>query len=187
MLQSLIKNYPAVAEYVIGKTQLNMIAYPEFPSMPYNSTQHVKFTAIGSLIGFVLGMGIVLLHALMRNTVRKETDIIEKLQSNCLGVIPLVVPKGNRKTFDLSIHNSKVGIPFKESFRGLALQTVRVMEDRKVLLVLPEKDEKVILSARNIPGVKTALVNTLNVYDILNCDKFIVVKDAVAQLEEVYN
>ena len=59
--------------------------------------------------------------------------------------------------------------------------------DKKVLLVLAEKDEKVILSARNIPGVKTALVNTLNVYDILNCDKFIVVKDAVAQLEEVYN
>ncbi len=58
--------------------------------------------------------------------------------------------------------------------------------DKKVLLVLPEKDEKVILSARNIPGVKTALVNTLNVYDILNCDKFIVVKDAIAQLEEVY-
>ena len=59
--------------------------------------------------------------------------------------------------------------------------------DRKVLLVLPEKDEKIVLSARNIPGVKTARVNTLNVYDILNCDKFIVVKDAVAQLEEVYN
>ena len=58
--------------------------------------------------------------------------------------------------------------------------------DKKVLLVLPEKDEKVILSARNIPGVKTALVNTLNVYDILNCDKFIVVKDAIAQIEEVY-
>ena len=58
--------------------------------------------------------------------------------------------------------------------------------DKKVLLVMGEKDEKVILSARNIPGVKTALVNTLNVYDILNADKFIVVKDAVAQIEEVY-
>ena len=58
--------------------------------------------------------------------------------------------------------------------------------DKKVLLVLPEKDDKVILSTRNIPGVKTALVNTLNVYDILNCDKFIVVKDAIAQIEEVY-
>ena len=58
--------------------------------------------------------------------------------------------------------------------------------DRKVILVLPEKDEVAIKSARNIPGVKTALVNTLNVYDILNADKFIVVKDAVAKLEEVY-
>ena len=58
--------------------------------------------------------------------------------------------------------------------------------DKKVLLVLPEKNEKVVCSARNIPGVKTALVNTLNVYDVLNADKFIVVKDAVAQMEEVY-
>ena len=57
---------------------------------------------------------------------------------------------------------------------------------KKILLVLPAKDEKVILSARNIPGVKTALVNTLNVYDILNSDTFIVVKDAVQQIEEVY-
>ena len=57
---------------------------------------------------------------------------------------------------------------------------------KKVLMVLPEKNDNVILSARNIPGVKTALVNTLNVYDVLNCDTFIVVKDAVAQIEEVY-
>ncbi len=57
---------------------------------------------------------------------------------------------------------------------------------KKVLLVLPAKDDKVVLSARNIPGVKTALVNTLNVYDILNSDTFIVVKDAVQQIEEVY-
>jgi large subunit ribosomal protein L4 len=58
--------------------------------------------------------------------------------------------------------------------------------DRKAIVVLPEKNETVIKSARNIPGVKTAMVNTLNVYDILNADKFIVVKDAVAQIEEVY-
>ena len=58
--------------------------------------------------------------------------------------------------------------------------------DKKVLLVLPENDQKIILSARNIPGVKTALVNTLNVYDILNCDKFIISQDAVKLVEEVY-
>ena len=56
----------------------------------------------------------------------------------------------------------------------------------KILLVLPENDEKAILSTRNIPGVKTALVNTLNVYDVLNCDKFIVVKGAAQKMEEVY-
>lgn len=58
--------------------------------------------------------------------------------------------------------------------------------EKKALIVLPEKDSKIIASASNIPGVKTALVNTLNVYDILNADKLIVVKNAVAQIEEVY-
>ncbi len=58
--------------------------------------------------------------------------------------------------------------------------------DGKALIVMPEVNEKVIKSAGNIPGVKTTLVNTLNVYDILNYDKFIVVKDAVAKIEEVY-
>ncbi|WP_028511125.1 50S ribosomal protein L4 [Ruminococcus sp. NK3A76] len=58
--------------------------------------------------------------------------------------------------------------------------------DKKALIVLNSNDSKVIKSAANIPGVKTALVNTLNVYDILNSDKFIVEKDAVAKIEEVY-
>jgi large subunit ribosomal protein L4 len=57
---------------------------------------------------------------------------------------------------------------------------------QKALIVMPESDIKVIKSASNIPGIKTALVNTINVYDILNYDKFIVVKDAVAKIEEVY-
>ena len=58
-------------------------------------------------------------------------------------------------------------------------------EGQKALIVMPEVDSKVIKSASNIPGVKTALVNTINVYDILNYDKFVVVKDAVAKIEEV--
>jgi large subunit ribosomal protein L4 len=57
---------------------------------------------------------------------------------------------------------------------------------KKVLIVLPEKNDVIYRSARNIAGVKTTLVNTLNVYDILNCDTVIVLKDAVSKLEEVY-
>lgn len=58
--------------------------------------------------------------------------------------------------------------------------------DKKALIVMPEVDTKLIKSAANIPGVKTALVNTINVYDILNCDKFIVAKSALEKIEEVY-
>lgn len=57
---------------------------------------------------------------------------------------------------------------------------------KKVLLVLPEKNDVIYRSARNIAGVKVALVNTLNVYDILNSDTMVVLKDAVAKIEEVY-
>lgn len=57
---------------------------------------------------------------------------------------------------------------------------------KKVLIVLPEKNEAVYRSARNIKGVKTTLVSTLNVYDILNCDSLVVLKDAVSKIEEVY-
>ena len=53
-------------------------------------------------------------------------------------------------------------------------------------LVLPEVDEKVIKSFANIPGVKTGLVNTLNVIDLLNFDKLILTQAALKKLEEVY-
>ena len=58
--------------------------------------------------------------------------------------------------------------------------------DKKALIVLPEVDKKVIKSASNIKGVKTAQVGELNVYDILNADKLVIVKDAVSKIEEVY-
>lgn len=58
--------------------------------------------------------------------------------------------------------------------------------EKKTLIVLDSVDNKVIKSAANIEGVKTTQANTLNVYDILNCDKFVIVKGAVKKLEEVY-
>ena len=61
-----------------------------------------------------------------------------------------------------------------------------VKAEKKALIVLPTVDEKVIKSARNIAGVKTAQVNELNVYDILNANKLIIAKDALAKIEEVY-
>ncbi len=68
----------------------------------------------------------------------------------------------------------------------IAAMLSAVGSEKKALIVLPEVDEKVIKSARNIKGVKTAQVNELNVYDILNADKLIIAKDALTKIEEVY-
>ena len=57
---------------------------------------------------------------------------------------------------------------------------------KKSLIVTTDVDETIYKSARNIEGVKVATVNTLCVYDILNCDTFIVLKDAAKKIEEVY-
>lgn len=58
--------------------------------------------------------------------------------------------------------------------------------NKKALIVLEGKNETVERAARNIPGVKLAYVNTLNVLDILNYDNFVITQDAVKKVEEVY-
>ena len=69
-------------------------------------------------------------------------------------------------------------------------EMVKVLQNlkanKKTLIVIPERDEAVIRAAANIPGVKTAYVNTINVYDVLNCDSFLITKEAVNKVEEVY-
>ena len=57
---------------------------------------------------------------------------------------------------------------------------------KKVLVVLPENNEVIYKSIRTIEGAKVSTVNTLNVYDILNCDSLVVLKDSVTKIEEVY-
>lgn len=61
-----------------------------------------------------------------------------------------------------------------------------VKAGKKTLIVLPEKNDVLYKSARNVEGTNVSLVNTLNVYDILNCNTIVVLKDAVAKIEEVY-
>ena len=69
-------------------------------------------------------------------------------------------------------------------------EMVKVLEnikaDKKALIVTAEKDENIIKSAANIPGVRTALVGTMNVYEIVNYNSFIVTKEAIEKIEEVY-
>jgi large subunit ribosomal protein L4 len=68
---------------------------------------------------------------------------------------------------------------------------IKILENikagNKSLIVMSAKDENVIKSAANIPGVRTVLVTTMNVYEIINYTNFIITKDAVNKIEEVYS
>ena len=70
--------------------------------------------------------------------------------------------------------------------KKIAAMLKAIEVEKKALIVLDSVDSKVIKSAANIPGVKTAQVNTLNVYDILNADKLVIAKGAVSKIQEVY-
>jgi len=66
------------------------------------------------------------------------------------------------------------------------VEVMNNLEVAKALVVTKDNDKNLVLSAKNVPGVKTALTNTINVYDILKYDTVVITKDAVAAIEEVY-
>ena len=78
-------------------------------------------------------------------------------------------------------------IPFTEIKTKNMVETLNNLKvEGKALILLPEKDENVQKSARNIEGVKTTLVNTINIYDLLKYTKLVVTVDTIKKLEEVY-
>lgn len=107
------------------------------------------------------------------------------------------LPKTMRRVAMLSALSSKVAenemivldeLTFAEP---KTKEMVKVLENikagKKVLIVTAEKDENIIRSAANIPGVQTALVGTMNVYEIINHTNFVVTKEAIEKIEEVYS
>lgn len=89
------------------------------------------------------------------------------------------------------VAESEMLVVNKIELEGIKTKAVVEMFDKlktgkKVLLVLPENNEVIYKSARNIEGVKVVTVNTLCVYDILNCNNLVVLKDAAKKIEEVY-
>lgn len=96
-----------------------------------------------------------------------------------------------KSAFSTKVLDNEIIVVDNISVEGFKTKAVADMlsklgANKKALIVMPELDTKFVKSAANIPGVKTALVNTINVYDILNCDTFIVAKGALEKIEEVY-
>ncbi len=78
------------------------------------------------------------------------------------------------------------GLTFDEYKTKQMKAVLDALNVKKALVVLGEKDEKVIMSARNLPSVRTSLSGSMNVYDILKYENLVITKDAVTKIEEVY-
>ncbi len=106
------------------------------------------------------------------------------------------VNKKVKKLAMKSVLSDKVANDAFQVLDDFALSEIKTKEAKKVLdalgsakktlVITPEKDEVIYKSARNIAGVKIAPVNAMSVYDIVNADKVVVLKDAVAKIEEVF-
>ena len=106
------------------------------------------------------------------------------------------VPKKVRRLAMLSALSSKVQdgeiivvdeISFEEPKTKEMIKMLEAIKaEKKALIVTAAKDENIVKSAANIQGIRTALVGTMNVYDILNHNSFIVTKEAIEKIEEVY-
>ena len=105
------------------------------------------------------------------------------------------VPKSMRRVAFKSALSCKVAanemmvidsLDFDSPNTKAMIEVLKAFDAKKTLIVVEESNQNVYRSARNIPGVQVSPVNNLNVYDILKYEKFIVTKDAVSKIEEVY-
>ncbi len=137
VLLSVIKNYPVVAEYVIGNTQLIILNEPVLPTEPANRFDYRSQILRYAFFGVLIGLAWIVFYALQRNTVCSRQDIRQKLNQHCLGALPVVVFKKHKKEINrsISIMNPLVGSSYLESFRAFRNEVVNKLGGKKVILV----------------------------------------------------
>lgn len=154
ILQAAINVYPEVADYVIGSTSMNLLTEPTEPTAPYNGINAASELIKGVLMGFAAGVAVLLVCAMLRNTVRESEDIRNKLNQSCLATLPRVTFKKRTNGMadnSVTILNPRVPSAFQESIRGLRLKLLRKMEGEGC---------RAILVTSTMPGEGKTTVST---------------------------
>lgn len=139
ILNSLIENYPVVAEQVVGSTVLELLDNTGVAGQPYNAPNYARTTLKGGLLGLAAGIAFLFLVAFTRRTIQREEDFKQFLHAECLAVVPQVGLKKRSRAQrqHISICNPHVAAPFLESMRILRTRLERLAgaSGSKVLLV----------------------------------------------------
>ncbi len=124
VLESVIKNYPEVAEYIIGSTKLVMVDDSGVPKEPSNQPNLKRMALSGCMAGIVLSGILLVCYALTRNTICGDEDVKKIMQIKNLGTLPTVKMKKRRKDkgMEISLLNQKLSPSFMEGVRTLRIR-----------------------------------------------------------------
>lgn len=138
VLDAVIKRLPDVSRYVIGETKLNIIQPSSVPTQPNNSINYLLSVLICFAGTAVASLLVIVITALFRKTIQTDQDFTEKLNMNCMGIIPYIKVGKKKGSFPLFPDEStENGKRYSESVKALSLKVVRSMQktDSKVLMV----------------------------------------------------
>lgn len=170
VLQAVIANYPIVAEYIIGDTQLTLMDESGVPEAVVNPPAFTGQAGKGALAGIGLSLVFLCVYAFTRNTVRREDDLKSRISVECLGNIPLVrfKKRGNGKNQLVLVDAKESGSLLGENIRAIRTRVSKKAETqgiRKILVTSAAPEEGKTTFAINLAvslaakGRKVALID----------------------------
>lgn len=137
VLQSVLKNYPEVAQFVVGQTELTVVDDSGIPVDTGRESVIRGSLKRGALIGFAIGVGLVLLYVFSFRTIRSEAELRSLLNIQCLGSLPFYQKKQRRNSTrtEINILNEGENSDYVESLRLVRTRLERQMEGKQVLMV----------------------------------------------------
>ncbi len=176
ILEAVMDHYSEVSAYVIGDTQLNMIEAPKLAEKPYNSKGGFHDAAKGAAAGLILAVIVQMIYGKMRKTIRKEDEIKDVLNVQCLGVMPKVIFKRHRVSVDrdISLSNKVISAGFRESVRSIALRMDQEFQ---------KQQKKAILVTSSVPGEGVSVVSRNLAYALAEMGKRVILVDGNLQIK----
>ncbi len=137
VLQSVLRNYPSVAQFVVGQTELTVIDDSGVPTDSGRQSVIRGSIKRGAIIGFVLGILLVVVNVISFRTIRSESELRSLLNVPCLGTLPFYQKKQRRNSTrtEINILNDGENSDYVESIRLVRTRLERQMEGKKVLMV----------------------------------------------------
>ena len=143
ILCAVIENYPRLAQYVLGETQMSVYSPAQLPQEPYNKFSYKRDVAVAAAAGILISCLIFLAYAFSRSTIKKRDDIREKLNLRCIGEVPWVEAKKRSRRAPSLVTISPNNADFSEAFRYLK---------RRVLKCLDADNKKILAVTSAVPG-----------------------------------